>query len=67
MTSPTHSQLVDANDQVATICSHFYCVQHTMDAPPVRQQLLPTYEMILVLNFGPDIPVSLGNANHIIG
>lgn len=37
--------------------SHFYCVQQAADAPALPQQLLPTYERILIFNFGPPIPV----------
>ncbi|GAB3794391.1 hypothetical protein GCM10028819_07920 [Spirosoma humi] len=66
MESPTNSQLIDADEQLATVISHFYCVEHTTQAAPVCQQLLPNYEMLLVFNFGPTIPISLGEASYVI-
>lgn len=66
MESPTNSQLIDADEQLATVISHFYCVEHAAQAQPVRQQLLPNYEMLLVFNFGPAIPISLGDNGYVI-
>jgi AraC-like DNA-binding protein len=66
MTSPTNSQLIEADDRLATVFSHFYCVQHDRQAAPVQQQLMPNYEMLLVFNFGPAIMGSFGDSEHII-
>jgi len=63
--TPT-SQVIKADERLATIFSHFYCVQQAPDAGPLEQQLLPNYEIILGFNFGPPIPVSLGNATYVI-
>ncbi|GAB3782035.1 hypothetical protein GCM10028818_37070 [Spirosoma horti] len=67
MGSPTNSQLIEADEQLATVLSHFYCVKQAEQAQPVRQQLLPNYEMLLVFNFGPAIPISLGDNSYVIG
>ncbi|CAN5307284.1 hypothetical protein BH09BAC4_BH09BAC4_35770 [soil metagenome] len=66
MTIPTNSQVVDADARLATVFSHFYCVQQASDAPPLRQQLLPNYEMMLAFNFGPEIPVSIGDSDYMV-
>lgn len=62
-----NSQLVEADERLTTVFSHFYCVQLSDQDPPLRQQLLPNYEMLLVFNFGPESPIRLGNDQHIIG
>lgn len=65
--SPTlNSQVIKADERLATVFSHFYCVQQPPDAEPLEQQLLPNYEIILGFNFGPSIPVSMGNATYVI-
>ncbi|SFD68492.1 helix-turn-helix domain-containing protein [Spirosoma endophyticum] len=61
-----NSQVVEADARLATVFSHFYCVQQTLDASPLRQQLLPNYEMILAFNFGPEIPVSIGDNDYMV-
>lgn len=58
---PTKSLLLDADDHLAMVFSHFYCVQQATDAPVLPQQLVPNYEMLLVFNFGPAIPMWLGD------
>ena len=60
MASPTTSQVVAADPRLDQVFSHFYCVQQATDAPALPQQLLPTYERLLVFNFGPSIPVFAG-------
>ena len=62
-----NSQLVEANEQLATVFSHFYCVQLGNQDPPLQQQLLPNYEMLFVFNFGPEIPISIGTEQYSIG
>ncbi|OJW75304.1 MULTISPECIES: helix-turn-helix domain-containing protein [unclassified Spirosoma] len=59
MSAPTSSQLVEADERLATIFSHFYCVQQDSNAHRLVQQLLPNYEMLLAFNFGPAISVQL--------
>jgi AraC-like DNA-binding protein len=66
MTGPTHSQLIDADERLATVFRHFYCVQHDLEAPIVQQHLLPHYEVMLVFNFGPPIPFSFGEQKHFV-
>lgn len=66
MTAPSHSQLVEADERLATVFSHFYCVQHDRQALPVPQQLLPNYEMLLAFNFGPPIPTELGTEQQLV-
>lgn len=66
MTTPTNSQLIEADERLTTVFSHFYCVQHAPAALPVQQQLLPNYEMLLVFNFGPDIPASVGDDQFVV-
>ncbi|QKZ12562.1 helix-turn-helix domain-containing protein [Spirosoma sp. KUDC1026] len=61
MVAPTHSQLIDADDRLATVFRHFYCVQQAPDAPAIQQKLLPHYEMMLAFNFGPPISFTVGN------
>ena len=60
------TQLIAADDRLATVFSHVYVVQQPLNAPTVRQQLLPNYEMLLVLNFGPALPVWVGDASYTI-
>ncbi|MBD2753979.1 helix-turn-helix domain-containing protein [Spirosoma validum] len=62
MTLPANSQLIEADERLATVFSHFYCVQQPSQAISVSQQLLPNYEMLLVFNFGPAIPFALGDS-----
>lgn len=54
------TQLIEADDRLARVFSHFYVVQQPADAPTVTQQLLPNYEMLVVFNFGAELPVWLG-------
>lgn len=61
-----NSQLIDADDRLATVFSHYYCVRLEADDQPVTLQLMPNYEMLLAFNFGPEIPISLGDAEYII-
>ncbi|GAB3998171.1 hypothetical protein GCM10028807_45140 [Spirosoma daeguense] len=48
------------------VFSHYYCVQQPRHAAPVIQQLLPNYEMLLVLNFGAEISFSLGDNQYVL-
>ncbi|MFD2933888.1 helix-turn-helix domain-containing protein [Spirosoma flavum] len=66
MGAPTNSQLIEADERLATVFSHFYCVQLSTQAQPLRQQLMPNYEMILAFNFGPPIPISIGTDPYVI-
>lgn len=66
MIPPTRSQLIEADPLLAQAFSHFYCVQQDAGSAPLRQQLLPNYEMLLVFNFGPDIPVALGDKAWVV-
>ncbi|GAB3538855.1 DUF6597 domain-containing transcriptional factor [Spirosoma fluminis] len=61
-----NSQLIDADEQLATVFSHFYCVQLEAQDPPTLQQLLPNYEMLLVFNFGSEVPIRIGDEQHVI-
>lgn len=54
------TQLIEADDRLAHVFSHFYVVQQPSDAPTVPQQLLPNYEMLVVFNFGIELPAWLG-------
>lgn len=54
------TQLIEADDRLTRVFSHFYVVRQPTDALTVPQQLLPNYEMLLVFNFGPELPVWLG-------
>ncbi|GAB3717775.1 hypothetical protein GCM10027592_60140 [Spirosoma flavus] len=58
------AQLIEADDRLANVFSHFYVVRQPKDAPTVRQQLLPNYEMLLAFNFGPDLPAWMGNSMY---
>ncbi|RAK03104.1 helix-turn-helix protein [Larkinella arboricola] len=62
-----NSQLIDADKQLVTVFSHYYSVQLTREEQPVTLHLMPNYEMLLAFNFGPGIPISLGDADYIIG
>lgn len=66
MTAPTHSQLIEADDRLNRVFSHVYCVRQDPLALPVQQQLLPNYEMLLAFNFGPTIPIALGDDHRMI-
>lgn len=61
-----NSQLVEADERLATVFSHFYCVQLDRHEPAIQQQLLPNYELLLIFNFGPEVPFSLGDNHHTI-
>ncbi|WP_460636974.1 DUF6597 domain-containing transcriptional factor [Larkinella harenae] len=61
-----NSQLIDADERLATVFSHYYCVQLAPDEQPVTLHLMPNYEMLLAFNFGPDIPISLGDAEFVV-
>ena len=58
------AQLIDADDRLARVFSHVYAVRQSADAPAVPQQLLPNYELLLVFNFGPELPVKLGESAY---
>ncbi|WP_128545494.1 AraC family transcriptional regulator [Larkinella soli] len=57
-------QLIEADDRLAMVFSHYYCIERPADAPPLRRHLMPNYEMLLVFNFGPEVPVKLGNHEY---
>lgn len=59
-----NSQLIEADERLSTVFSHFYCVQLDRQAAPIQQQLLPNYEMLLIFNFGPEVPISIGDDPH---
>ena len=60
------TQLIEADDRLARVLSHFYVVRQPPDAPAVPQQLLPNYEMLVIFNFGSALPLRLGrDANTI--
>ncbi|CCH54829.1 transcriptional regulator, AraC family [Fibrisoma limi BUZ 3] len=61
-----NSQLIEADERLATVFSHYYCVQQGPQDAPLQQQLVPNYEMLLVFNFGPAISGSLGDAPYVI-
>ncbi|WP_080238687.1 AraC family transcriptional regulator [Spirosoma rigui] len=61
MDGSLNSQLVEADERLSRVISHFYAVQQSAKEPPLAQQMLPNYEMILVFNFGPAMPFQLGN------
>ncbi|RCR69971.1 AraC family transcriptional regulator [Larkinella punicea] len=61
-----NSQLIDAEERLATVFSHYYCVQLSPEEQPVTLQLMPNYEMLLVFNLGPAIPIALGGATYVI-
>lgn len=66
MASFVISEVVLADERLDTIFSHFYCVQTPQDAPTVPQQLLPTYERLLIFNFGPPIFLSTDSQPPVI-
>ncbi|WP_421829728.1 helix-turn-helix domain-containing protein [Larkinella sp.] len=61
-----NSQLIDADERLATVFSHYYCVQLSPEEQPVTLQLMPNYEMLLAFNLGPAIPIALGNVTYVI-
>lgn len=61
-----NSQLIEADERLTKVFSHFYCVQHDRQAAPLQMQLMPNYEMLLVFNFGPDSPVSIGQNQFVV-
>ncbi|MFD1144341.1 helix-turn-helix domain-containing protein [Larkinella insperata] len=61
-----NSQLIDADERLATVFSHYYCVQLTANEQPVALHLMPNYEMLLAFNFGPGVPISLGDADFVV-
>lgn len=66
MTSPTTSLLVEADPHLSAVMSHYYCVRHDSQAATIGQQILPTYEMLLVFNFGPAVAGHLGDEPYVI-
>lgn len=67
MASPTNSQVILADQRLDQVFSHFYCVQQATDAPALPQQLLPTYERLLIFNFGLPILVFSGQDASVFG
>ena len=66
MESTISQQLVEADPRFDQVYSHVYCVQQSAHALPTQHLLVPNYEMLLVVNFGPNIPISLGSEPHVI-
>lgn len=60
------TQLIEADERLARVFSHLYIARQPANAPTIRQQLLPNYEMLLAFNFGPNLPVSLGNTAYLV-
>ncbi len=60
------THLIKADDRLSRVFSHFYVVRQTSEAPTVSQQLLPNYEMLLVFNFGSELPIWLGKEYYTI-
>lgn len=63
---PAHAQVATPDACLAKAVSHFYCVQHTRHEPALFQQLLPTYQLLLVINLGPAVPIWAGGQRHLI-
>ncbi|GAB3492393.1 hypothetical protein GCM10027341_06470 [Spirosoma knui] len=61
-----NSQLIDTDERLATVISHFYCVQLEAQDPPLPQQLLPNYEMLMAFNFGSEVPIRIGDEQYVI-
>ena len=66
MDSTISTQLIVAEPQFDQVYSHIYCVQQSAQALPTQHLLVPNYEMLLVFNFGPDVPISLEHEPYII-
>lgn len=65
-TPPVNSQWIEADERLAGVFSHFYCVQLPDQAIPVPQQLLPNYEMLLIFNLGSAMPFTLGDTTSVV-
>ncbi len=60
------THVIEADDRLAQVFSHFYTVCQGANAPMLLQQLLPNYELLLVLNFGPELPIWLRDEAYTI-
>lgn len=61
------SQLIEADERLTEVFRHVYCVQQSAEAPAaVPKQLLPNYEMLLIFNFGPGVPITLDADSYVI-
>ena len=59
--SDLNGQLHEANPNLHDVVSHFYQVYNPAGAEPVLKHLSPSLEMLLILNFGPEVPVSFND------
>lgn len=66
MRTPTHTQLVTPEARLTEAISHFYCVQHARHELVLPQQLLPSYQMLLLINLGAAVPVQVGGQRRTI-
>ena len=54
-------QLIDPDERLQDVFRHVYCIrQPEQGAPTVTKQLVPNYDMLLVFNFGANVPIRLG-------
>ena len=60
------THVIEADDRLAQVFSHFYLVRQGLDAPTLTQKLLPNYEMLMTVNFGPEVPVWLSDESYTI-
>lgn len=60
------THIIEADDRLAQVFSHFYVVCQGLDAPTLTQQLLPNYEMLMVVNFGPELFIWLSDESYAI-
>ena len=66
MSIPPSAQLAAPDVHLTSTISHFYCVQHARAEPALPLLLLPNYQMLLVVNLGPAVPVWVGGQRHTI-
>lgn len=61
------AEVFPPDERLTEVFRHIYCIRQSEEAPAiVQKQLVPNYEMMLMLNFGPDVAIVVGDTSHVV-
>ncbi|MCK8495112.1 helix-turn-helix domain-containing protein [Spirosoma sp. RP8] len=59
-------QVLLPDERLTDVVRHIYCIRQSAQAPTIQKQLVPNYEMMLIVNFGPAITASVADYTWVV-
>ncbi|UHG94300.1 helix-turn-helix domain-containing protein [Spirosoma oryzicola] len=59
-------QVLLPDERLTDVVRHIYCIRQSAQAPTIQKQLVPNYEMMLIVNFGPAITASAADYTWVV-